>query len=387
MIRPSIDVNTLPLKKLPSVMALRRCVIVSDAPLNYINQNGEVLPVPVIQHGTMGTQNVNEDTNPGGVAADGVRNVANLQGVQTAKTPSDMQKVQIGFQMRVLDMAHGMHSCSSSSSDSEESGKKMRAFFDDFVERSKHSAGMAEVCRRFARNICNGRWLWRNRLAAQHIAIEVHADGRQFHVPDALNIPLNHFDDYSDTEIALGDVLHRGLRGEDVTGLIVTATIDYGVTGSIEVFCSQNYEPESSGRGKPDAKVSRSLYKLANPRLKPGGPGMNVLGQAAYRDAKIWNAIRSIDTWYSNFEETGLPIAIEPQGASLALMEFLRSGKTSAFALFRRLNQIDPDSPEGMFCIAVILRGGVFGEAEEKSGKKSKTADAATPEPEEEYGE
>ena len=60
---------------------------------------------------------------------------------------------------------------------------------------------------------------------------------------------------------------------------------------------------------------------------------------------------------------------VEPMGASLALMRFTREKKASAFEMFKRLNQINPDSPEGMFCIAVMMRGGVLGE-EEKSRSK-----------------
>ena len=41
-------------------------------------------------------------------------------------------------------------------------------------------------------------------------------------------------------------------------------------------------------------------------------------------------------------------------------MQFFRPKKTSAFSMFARLNEIDPDTDEGKFCIAMMLRGGVL---------------------------
>ncbi len=47
------------------------------------------------------------------------------------------------------------------------------------------------------------------------------------------------------------------------------------------------------------------------------------------------------------------------------MYEFYRKEKgTSSFDLFKRLNQIDPNTPEGMFCIASFERGGVYSETD-----------------------
>ena len=133
--------------------------------------------------------------------------------------------VRFGFAM--LDMAGSLHSCAAAN---REAGKLMRATFEDFIKRAKISAGINEVARRYARNLANGRWLWRNQREAR----------------------------------------------------------------------------------------------------------------------------------------TGFPIAIEPLGASLEQQEFYRPGKASSFEMFKRLAQIDPDSEEGMFCIAALDRGGVYGESDKK---------------------
>ena len=75
-----------------------------------------------------------------------------------------------------------------------------------------------------------------------------------------------------------------------------------------------------------------------------------VNGTAAMHSQKLGNAIRTIDTWYSDYEtENGVgPISVEPYGAVTNL------GKYSLGADF--------DSPEAVhYVMAMLIRGGVFG--------------------------
>ncbi len=81
-----------------------------------------------------------------------------------------------------------------------------------FVERAKESAGLDEVAARFARNIANGRWLWRNRTIARTVCVDVariDAEGRAEPLArfDALATPLNHFDAITDDERSVATVL------------------------------------------------------------------------------------------------------------------------------------------------------------------------------------
>ena len=133
----------------------------------------------------------------------------------------------------------------------------------------------------------------------------------------------------------------------------------FGVRGALEVFPSQNYV-EDKPRG-----FARPLYCLGAPERIHSRNGMEfestrTMGHAALRDQKIGNALRTIDTWYERYAEHGRPLPVEPNGASLEAQEFFRDRKTSAFEFARRLNTLDPASPEGMFMIASLIRGGVF---------------------------
>lgn len=373
-----INSNTTPLKRLPSVLAFRRGVIITDAPLEYENAQGEVLPVHVIHHGTMGTQNVNEKkakNTDANTVSDGERGVRNLQSIESAKTGPEMVNLQVSFEIKALSLEGALHSCSNSKKENHQDAEKLRCILDDFILRARHSEGLKEVSRRIARNICNGRWLWRNRLLASGIRVEVSAGDQQWDIQDAFQISTRHFNDYSDVELQISEILASGFRGDaKKVALKVRAIVDLGVTGAVEVYGSQNYEPDNNQNSKKSGGLSRSLYKLPATDQNQT-QGVRVVGQAAFRDAKIWNALRTIDTWYPEYSAASdMPTPIEPQGASLATMRFLRiEGKNkqfSAFELFKRLNQIDPDSEEGMYCIASLLRGGVFGDSEKDDEAK-----------------
>lgn len=83
---------------------------------------------------------------------------------------------------------------------------------------------------------------------------------------------------------------------------------------------------------------------------------------------KIGNALRTIDTWYPVPEgETLFPIAIEPYGAVTNLGKAYRNPKAKAdfFTLFDRFAcgvTLDKKEDEH-YVMAVLVRGGVFGES------------------------
>jgi CRISPR-associated protein Csy3 len=131
--------------------------------------------------------------------------------------------------------------------------------------------------------------------------------------------------------------------------------------GGVEVFPSQNYLED-----KPKG-FSRSLYQLTPKKPDHKANDNQYLGQAALRDQKIGNALRTIDTWYPLFKENDeKPIAVEPNGANLEGQIFYRVGKdkVSAFDILKEIDELDPNSEKGMFLIACLIRGGVYSEGE-----------------------
>jgi CRISPR-associated protein Csy3 len=357
-------------KKLPGVLAFQRGLVISDAELfSEIKGDYESYPVEVVRHGIRGTQNVNtsgsDDTATSGDTKH--RAVSNIQQTDSAKLASDAEAMIARFSIRFLDLKDALFACAPGKDD----GKKetqdsrdqevtaLRDSISGFVQRAKEAAGIDEIACRIARNIANGRWLWRNRLIASAIEIVVESQTKELaRFEDALKISLLEFGNYSEAEQAVAHVIADGLRGRNVAALTVVARLEFGFRGAIEVFPSQNYIED-----KPKG-FARSLYRLGQPseKSKPED-GPRVMGRAAIRDQKVSNALRTIDTWYPDFEKYGRPIPVEPNGANLDAQHFFRNQKGfSAFDMVRRLNQIDPATPDGMFLTACLIRGGVYSE-------------------------
>ena len=356
--------------KTPPILSFQRGIIVTDGAFyNLKDGQYEDFPLAVTRHGIRGTQNVSSAAD---TAKGGARDPSNIQQTETAKTDNDADGFVVTFGLRTLDLSATLFACAAEKVDVTNA---VRESILGFAERAKTSAGAEDVSRRIARNIANGSWLWRNRVVASSIRVEVSGQAGTIAVFDALSVPTRHFNDFSDGEKAVAEVLLSGMQGDTQASLKVVAFVSFGLTGAVEVYPSQAYvESKPSGFARP-------LYKINSTRMRTATKAADVessqvLGQAALRDQKISNRLRTIDTWYPDFEQVKQPIPVEPNGANLELMQFFRPKKSNAFSMFARLNQIDPDTDEGKFCIAMMLRGGVLGEA---GGKEKAEAPAAEP--------
>ncbi|RYY78284.1 MAG: type I-F CRISPR-associated protein Csy3 [Moraxellaceae bacterium] len=351
-------------KKLPGSLSLQRGSIISDGAFyHYFAENKAIEPLYVLHHGIRGTQNVAGNKAKGAALGNSAaREVSNIQQTESAKLAPDA-KLLVKFNLRFIDLEHILFACATGKN-SEVDVSAFRAAFNDFIARAKNSDGLKEVARRYTRNIVNGRWLWRNRIIAESITIRVYEDNgankaeQPVHEFDALSVPFNHFDHYSEQENNLANVVLAGMQGDRSASLNVEAIIDFGM-GGIEVFPSQNYLED-----KPKG-FSRSLYKISNEKLERQTTNNQFLGQAALRDQKIGNAIRTIDTWYPDYGTIQKIIPVEPNGANLDAQEFFRiKDKASAFDIMKKIAELDPTSDDGMFLLACIIRGGVYSEGE-----------------------
>jgi CRISPR-associated protein Csy3 len=322
--------------------------MVTDAKMVNMLADGDESPVHVIRHGIRGTQNVNKTD----------KEVSNIQQTDSAKLDSDAVGMMVRFSYRPFPMNHDMQfHAAPDKGDTVENVKAFKDSVTNFMERAKESDSLKDVSNRIARNILNGRWLWRNRTLAENVIVRVRVGQSESAVVEvsALDIPMNHFDDLSADEMKLGELVAQNLSGVDNHTFNVEAEINFGMEGAIEVFPSQNYL-ENTPKG-----FSRSLY-YSNPNKGFNKTGIDIMGDAAIRDQKISNALRTVDTWYPDYESWGKPIAAEPNGANLEAQEFFRpyAKKYSAFKIMGNLNVIDIESDDAKFMIACMIRGGVF---------------------------
>ncbi|SCM70924.1 type I-F CRISPR-associated protein Csy3 [Desulfovibrio sp. 86] len=368
------------LKKLPGVLSFQRCLMVTDALFFNVFADGSISPLPVVRHGIRGTQNINkfsdEKKDNDSIKSAPRKEIPNIQTTDSAKLDPLAEKLRVRFDVRFLDLSSALFACAPGKADDMEDLTAFRQGLTAFIDKGKESAGVTELACRYARNLANGRFLWRNRAIAEHVSVRVR-DRAELDVRfDALQVPLNTFDSYSEAEKAVAERIAAGLRGQRDVSLLVEADVDFGVRGALEVFPSQNYlegkgkdtdtaKDTETGKGKDKSRgFARSLYCVGEVPKYQDKYSVQERGQAAFRDQKVGNALRTIDTWYPAYGERGLAIPVEPNGASLDAQLFFRNEKKiSGFGYMLRAGDMDPDTPEGMFLTACIIRGGVFSES------------------------
>ena len=261
----------------------------------------------------------------------------NLQKVDACALDENQDTLKLHFTLKVLGNLAQPSACNS---------EEFNQSYAQAVQQYQAEHGYAELARRYAINIANARYLWRNRLGAEQIEVVV-KDGATEWVFNAFDYALNRFD-ADDAQIqALAAVIEQALNGSRPYLLLdISAYALIGVAQ--EVYPSEELVLD---KGKGDK--SKILYAKND--------------IAALHSQKIGNALRSIDTWYPEFDSAQLAIAIEPYGAVTNLGKAYRNPKDKAdfytlfdkFALGEKLDTVEQQH----YVMAVLVRGGVFGQS------------------------
>ncbi len=267
----------------------------------------------------------------------------NLQKVDVAALPSTADTLKVVFTLRVLGGTGKPSACN----DADYLNKLL-----DAVRGYVDTQGFDELGRRYAFNLANGRFLWRNRIGAEQVEVRVaHLVGgipQQAWTFDALALPLRSFDAPSESHPAL-----EGLARLVANGLVGQQHVLLQVTAFVRIGCGQEVFPSQElilDRGRGDK--SKTLYE--------------VNGVAGIHSQKIGNALRTIDTWYEGADEMG-PIAVEPYGSVTTQGKAYRQPKQKLdfYSLLDNwiIKDQAPPVEQQHFVIATLVRGGVFGEA------------------------
>ena len=267
----------------------------------------------------------------------------NLQTVDVATLPPDANTLRVVFTLRVLGGAGIPSACNNSD---------YQDALQQAIDSYKRETGFAELARRYAVNLANGRFLWRNRMGAEQVEVEVHrmeqgqrADTWKF---DALGLQLRDFDVDSNDLTALAEVIEFGLNGDRHVLLEIVAHARMGK--GQEVYPSQELILD---KGDKRGQKSKTLYQVD--------------GTAAMHSQKIGNALRTIDTWYPNEDGEPLgPIAVEPYGSVTSQGRAYRQPKQKKdfYNLLDSwiLKNEAPEPEQQHYVMANLIRGGVFGE-------------------------
>lgn len=270
----------------------------------------------------------------------------NLQTVDVATLPADADTLKVSFTLRVLGGAGTPSACNNA-----DYQRKLQGTVKGYVD----AHGFAELSRRYACNLANGRFLWRNRLGAEQISVQVAqlVDGQpaQTWSFDALALSLRHFDAPPEAAAALAQLsglIAEGLASNRHVLLQVTAFARMGA--GQEVFPSQELILDKAKTTK-----SKTLYTVSS--------------IAGIHSQKIGNALRSIDDWYAGAEENG-PIPVEPYGSVTTQGKAYRkpTDKVDFYSLLDNwlLKDRIPAVEQQHFVMATLIRGGVFGDADKE---------------------
>jgi CRISPR-associated protein Csy3 len=268
----------------------------------------------------------------------------NLQTVDVATLPADADTLKVIFTLRVLGGTGTPSACNNG-----EYRAKLLATVKGYVDNQ----GFGELARRYASNLANGRFLWRNRIGAEQVEVQVArlVDGEpaKSWTFNALGLSLSEFTAPKADETQLPEltkVICDGLSGANHHVLLsVTAYARLGA--GQEVFPSQELILV-----KGQSKKSKTLYSVSN--------------VAGVHSQKLGNALRTIDTWHADVADLG-PIAVEPYGSVTTLGKACRQPKSKSdfYSLLDGwlIKDQVPDLEQQHFVMATLIRGGVFGDS------------------------
>ncbi|MGD9823358.1 type I-F CRISPR-associated protein Csy3 [Desulfobacter sp.] len=270
---------------------------------------------------------------------------ANLQTVDTCALEPDQDTLVLRFTLKFLGGIHRPSACNNAD---------FRQSYSKAAQTYVEKTGFTELSRRYAINIANARFLWRNRIGAESIEVEVKALNKGAEQQWKFNAGAYSLRDMEigDNEIdSLAQRIAQALSSDD--DFLLIDVVCYAKVGKAQ----EVYPSEELVLDKGKGNKSKILYAV------------NEI--AALHSQKLGNALRTIDTWYPEFNDPtqGIgPIAIEPYGAVTNLGKAYRTPKAKqdfytffdAWANGDALNEIKDEH----YVMAVLVRGGVFGESD-----------------------
>ena len=224
--------------------------------------------------------------------------------------------------------------------------------YQEAVKAYIEKKGFKELARRYAINIANARFLWRNRVGAEQIEVQVNVlnkDQEFTWIFDANKYSTRCFE-YDDAQITeLSEKIAHALSSVD--GFLLLEITTHALVGKAQ----EVYPSEELIMDKGKGNKSKVLYQVNS--------------QAAMHSQKIGNALRCIDTWYPGFNDeirSAGPISIEPYGTVTKLGTAFRNPKEKEdfYTHFDKWawGETLPRTEDEHYVMATLVRGGVFSE-------------------------
>ena len=267
---------------------------------------------------------------------------ANLQTVDSCALTPDQDTLKLNFTLKVLSGVENPSACNH---------EGFNQTYTDAVTGYIKEHGFTELSHRYASNLANGRFFWRNRVGSENVEVQISVLNNNISknwVFNSLEFNIHDFDHKSDDINELGQLIAKTLSGENEF-LLLEISAFAKVGKSQDVYPSEELVLDKNNSKEKKSKI---LYEVNQ--------------VAAMHSQKIGNAIRTIDTWYPEFETHKRAISIDPYGAVTNLGRAYRQPKQkkdffSFFDCFSQGEKLELPEEEH-FVMAVLVRGGVFGE-------------------------
>ena len=264
---------------------------------------------------------------------------ANLSWGDDAALSHDHDSLKLSFSLRIVSGIDKSAVCNNP-----EFERVYKAKISNYL-----SNNLDELANRYAYNIANARFLWRNRIDAQNIMVRISHES--FDKPiefDAYEFSLKKTSTADKDVVRLADLVKQGLIGKSKVLLTIEAYAQLG-------FGQRVWPSQEMVLNSPKGEKSRHLFYVLSDGKR----------FAAMHCEKIGNALRTIDDWYPDFETVQSPIAIEAYGSVTQKGVAYRSNKTDFKTLLLKwLNNKELKDEDKHFVVAMLIRGGVFGEGE-----------------------
>ena len=261
---------------------------------------------------------------------------ANLQRVDSCALGQEQDTLKLHFTLKVLGGLAQPSACNNA---------LFKQSYSAAVQQYITKHGCTELAKRYATNLANARFLWRNRVGAEQIEVQIKAlnkGAEQTWTFDAKQFSTRHFDHADEQINSLATRIAQTLCSES-DNLMLQIDCYAKVGKAQEVYPSEELVLD---KGNSKTKKSKILYAVKD--------------HAAMHSQKIGNAIRTIDTWY---QFAGTPIAVEPYGSAPNQGEAYRSSKIDFYSLLIKWLKEGENIAieEQHFVVANLIRGGVFG--------------------------
>ncbi len=326
-----------------SVLSFEKKLVPSDAFLygaKWDTRHSDSKPLSLIEKSVRGTisNRLKDAVKKDPMKLNAEVEKANLQRVDSCSLERDQDTLKLSFTLKVLSGIEKPSACNN-----EDFNNSYALAARRYVE----SEGFKELSKRYAINIANARYLWRNRVGAEKIEVVVTIEDEKL-IFKAHDFSLKSFDSNNENIKFLAGKIADALSG-NIPYLLIKVDAYALVGNAQEVYPSEELVLD---KGKSDK--SKILYSVSD--------------VAAMHSQKVGNALRTIDTWYPNCDDLNIgPIAIEIYGAVTSLGKAYRhpSEKADFYTLFDNfsLNAEELTREEEHYVMAVLVRGGVFGQS------------------------